>query len=65
MEKEGKNELERDKGMYAIQRKIGMCEVVIDKAMADRLQTWMTNVRLKEKQGKTCMTQMGYDGFLL
>ena len=42
MEKEGKNEL---KGMYAIQRKIGMFEVVIDKAMADRLQTWMTNVR--------------------
>ena len=35
--------------MYAIQRKIGTCEVVTDKEMADRLQAWMTNVRLKEK----------------
>jgi hypothetical protein len=35
--------------MYVIQRKIGMCEAVTNKAMADRLQTWMTNVRLKEK----------------
>jgi hypothetical protein len=37
--------------MYAIQRKIGMCEVLTDKAMVHRLQTWMTNVRLKEKIG--------------
>jgi hypothetical protein len=33
---------ERDKGMYAIQRKIGMCKVLTDKVMAHRLQTWMT-----------------------
>ena len=30
--------------MYAIQRKVDMCEVMTDKAMAHRLQTWMTNV---------------------
>jgi hypothetical protein len=32
-------------------RKIGMCEVMMDKAMEDGFNTGMTNVRLKEKWG--------------
>jgi hypothetical protein len=46
--KEGKNELEKIRECMQL-RKIGMHEVIKDKAMEDGFNTGMINVRLKDK----------------
>jgi hypothetical protein len=47
--KKAKNELKKRIKECMQLRKIGMCEVMKDKAMEDGFNTWMTNHALKEK----------------
>jgi hypothetical protein len=40
-------------------RNIGMCEVMMDKAMEDSFNTWMIYVLTRSNLGKHIMTQNG------